>query len=89
MGASDLPGMYAQSPRACVTGKSRVPMLQLLCNTSRKVNSCNANTRITARFYLYRFDYGWVWLGRCNSYTMATRDLPDIYALAESRVAIV
>ena len=38
MGTSDLPDMYAQSPRAAgprayISGKSRVPMLQLLCNT--------------------------------------------------------
>ena len=40
MGTSDLPDMYAQSPRpqarglrAYISGKSRVPTLQLLCNT--------------------------------------------------------
>ena len=33
MGTSDLPDIYAQSPRAYISGKSRVPMLQLLCNT--------------------------------------------------------
>ena len=40
MGTTDLPDMYAQSPRAAdrglrayISGKSRVPMLQLLCNT--------------------------------------------------------
>ena len=38
MGTSDLPDMYAQSPRATglrayISGKSQVPMLQLLCKT--------------------------------------------------------
>ena len=38
MGTSDLPDMYAQSPRAAgprayISGKSRVPVLQPLCNT--------------------------------------------------------
>jgi len=37
MGTSDLPEMYAQSPkaqRAYISGKPQMPMLQLLCNTS-------------------------------------------------------
>ena len=29
---SDLPDMYAQSPMAYISGKSQVPMLQLICN---------------------------------------------------------
>ena len=40
MGTSDLSDAYAQSPRATglrlrayISGKSRVPMLQLICNT--------------------------------------------------------
>ena len=37
MDTSDLPDMYAQSQaqglRAYIPGKSRVPMLQLICNT--------------------------------------------------------
>ena len=32
IGTSDLPDMYAQSPRAYISGKSRVPMLQPICN---------------------------------------------------------
>ena len=32
MGKRDLPDMYAQSPRAYISGKSRVHMLQLICN---------------------------------------------------------
>jgi len=41
MGTRDLPDIYAQSPRAAgrglrayISGKSRVHMLQLICNTS-------------------------------------------------------
>ena len=33
MGTRDLPDTYAQSLRAYISGKSRVPMLQLICNT--------------------------------------------------------
>ena len=35
MGTSDLPDIYARRPRASadISGKSRVRMLQLLCNT--------------------------------------------------------
>ena len=31
---SDLLNMYAQGPKACISGKSQVYMLQLLCSTS-------------------------------------------------------
>jgi len=30
-----------------------VPMLQLLCNTSIKANSFNANTSMSTRFFIY------------------------------------
>ena len=56
MGTSDLPDIYARSPRALgiyISGKSRVPMLQLLCNASSKADSLNANTSLTAGLYLY------------------------------------
>ena len=33
MGMSHLPDMYARGLRAYISGKSRVPMLQLICNT--------------------------------------------------------
>ena len=35
MGMSDLPDIYARRPRASadISGKSLVPMLQLLCDT--------------------------------------------------------
>ena len=48
MGMSDFPEMYAQRPRAglqaYISGKSRVPMLQLICITSIKTDGLNANT---------------------------------------------
>ena len=34
MGRRDLPDMHAQSPRAYISGKSRLPMLQVICITS-------------------------------------------------------
>ena len=34
MNMMDLPDMYAQGLRACISGKSQVHMLQVLCNTS-------------------------------------------------------
>ena len=45
MGMSDLPDVYAQSPRATGIhiGKSRVPMLQLICNTSVQADRLDAN----------------------------------------------
>ena len=33
MGTSDLSDMYVQGLRAYISGKSRVPLLQLICNT--------------------------------------------------------
>ena len=40
IGTSDLPDMYAQSlraagPKAYISGKSQVPMLQLICNIAK------------------------------------------------------
>ena len=54
MGMSDLPEMYAQR-QAYISGKSRVPMLQLICNTSVKVkaDNLNANTSGITRFVIY------------------------------------
>jgi len=59
MGTSDLPDMYAQGPRAAPSGfghtyqaNHRVPMLQILCNTS-KADSLVANTRVTAVSFIY------------------------------------
>ena len=45
MGMRDLPDMYAQSPRAgglraYILGKSRVHMLQVMCNTSGTLKIC-------------------------------------------------
>ena len=53
MGTSDLPEMYVQSLRAYISGKSRVPMLQLICNTSIKADSLNANTSGITGFVIY------------------------------------
>ena len=36
MGTRDLPDMYARGLRAYISGKSRVHMLQLICNTSMR-----------------------------------------------------
>ena len=33
MGSQDLPDMYALSPRAYISGKSLLPMLQLICKS--------------------------------------------------------
>jgi len=43
----------ARGLRAYISGKLKVPMLQLLCNTSGKADSVNANTNVTTGFYLY------------------------------------
>ena len=60
MGTSDLPEMYAQSPRAqpehcghTFLAKSQVPMLQLICNTSVKADSLNADTSGIIGFVIY------------------------------------
>ena len=61
MGTSDLPDMYicpkpegaARGLRAYISGKSRVPMLQVLCNTSGEADSLNANTRVISEFFIY------------------------------------
>ena len=49
MGTSNLPEMYAQSPRA----QSVDCMLQLLCNSSVEANSLTANTSTSTGFFLY------------------------------------
>ena len=55
MGMSDLPEMYVQSPRAQPKDcKSQMPMLQLLCNTS-KANDFNTNTSTSTGFFIYAF----------------------------------
>ena len=41
MGTRDLPD------------KSRVPVLQVLCNTSGEADSLNANTRVISEFFIY------------------------------------
>ena len=62
MGTSDLPDTFAQSPRAVgihirqtksahVT--ARVPMLQLICNTSVQADNLDANMSVTTGFILY------------------------------------
>ena len=38
--------------RVYISGRPQVPMLQLLCNTS-KANSLNANTSMTTGFFIY------------------------------------
>ena len=40
MGTRDLPDMYARSSRAYISGKSRVHMLQVICNTSGTLKIC-------------------------------------------------
>ena len=40
MGMRDLPDMYAQGLRAYITGKSRLPMLQVRCITSATLKIC-------------------------------------------------
>jgi len=59
MDMSDLPDMYAQSPRAQPSGfghtyqaNHRVPMLQILCTTS-KADSLVANTSVIAASFIY------------------------------------
>ena len=39
--------------RAYISGKSRVPMLQVLCNTSGEADNLNANTRVISEFFIY------------------------------------
>ena len=60
MGTSDLPEMYTQSLRcesrglrAYISGKSRVPMLQLICNTSIMAYSLNFNMSGITGFAIY------------------------------------
>ena len=54
MGRSDLPDMYARArASADISGKSRLPMLHMLCNTS--------DIRKIALYYIGKdgaFDYG-------------------------------
>ena len=43
----------AQGLRAYISDKSRVLMLQLICNTSIQADSLDANTSVTTGFILY------------------------------------
>ena len=68
MGTSDLSDMCAQSLRAAgiyISGKSQVPMLQLLCNTSSKADNLNVNTSVITRFFLYACLKGSI-MARCG-----------------------
>ena len=51
---SDLPDMYAQSPKAYISAKSQVPMLQLICNIApgelKSAQARNLRTKNTAIF---------------------------------------
>ena len=66
---NDLPDMYAQSPRAYVSAKSQVLMLQLLCNTSAKADSLNANTNVTARLCLNACLNDSIMIGKIKHYS--------------------
>ena len=61
---SDLPDIYAQSPRAYISGKSLVPMLQLICNIApgelKSAPARNLRSKITSIFIgkLTRIDCG-------------------------------
>ena len=65
MGMSDLPELYAQSQRAqqaYILGKSQVPMLQLLCNTSVWLIALMPIRYVHWFLYIYmpeRSDYGY------------------------------
>jgi len=55
MGTSDLPDTCmpkAQGLQAYISGKSQVPMLQLLCNTS-KAGSLDADTSVVTVSFIY------------------------------------
>ena len=57
MGTRDLPDMYARSPRAAgprayISGKSRVYMLQVICNTSGTLKICPNLTSIFPPLYI-------------------------------------
>jgi len=52
MGTSDLPDMYAQSPRAYISGKSSSAHVKILCNTS-KADSLVASTIAIAASFIY------------------------------------
>ena len=39
--------------RAYISGKSRVPMLQVLCNPSGEADSLNGNARVISEFFIY------------------------------------
>ena len=57
MGTRDLPDMYARSPRAAgprayISGKSRVHMLQVICNTSGTLKICPNLTSIFPPLYI-------------------------------------
>ena len=57
MGTRDLPDMYARGPqarglRAYISGKSRVHMLQVICNTSGTLKICPNLTSIFPPLYI-------------------------------------
>ena len=57
MAMRDLPGMYAQSPRAYISGKSRMAMLHVpLCSHSKNTSSFNptSNCHICLQGYKYK-----------------------------------
>ena len=45
----------ARGLRTYILGKSRVPMLQLICNTSVQADNLDANTHVTTGFILYAY----------------------------------
>ena len=57
MGMRDLPDMYARRLRAYISGKSRVHMLQLICNTSGTLKTCPNLTSIFQPLNLYSNGY--------------------------------
>ena len=54
IGTSDLPDVYAQSPRAYISGKSRVPKLQLICNIAQRAEvSSSQKSQNRKHLYIY------------------------------------
>ena len=52
MGTRDLPDMYARGLRAYISGKSRVHMLQVICNTYGTLKICPNLTSIFPPLYI-------------------------------------
>ena len=52
IGTRDLPDMYARGLRAYISGKSRVHMLQVICNTSGILKVCPNLTSIFLPLYI-------------------------------------